>query len=245
MFDLTGKGALITGASGGIGGAIAHRLHGAGANCALSGTNAGKLEALAAQLGDRAHVVPCNLADRAAVSKLAGEAEAKVGTLDILVNNAGVTKDNLFMRMKDEEWDEVLAVDLTAAFALSRAAVRNMMRRQWGRIINITSISGVFGNPGQANYAAAKAGLAGMAKSIGREVAARGITVNCIAPGFISTAMTDVLNDKQVETIKMMIPAARFGQPDDIAMAALYLASEEASYITGQTLHVNGGMVMP
>lgn len=244
MFDLTGKGALVTGATGGIGGAIARALHAAGANVAISGTKADKLDALASQLKERVHIVPCNLSERPAVQKLVGEAEAKLGTLDILVNNAGMTRDNLFMRMKDDEWDQVLAVDLTAAFVLSRTAVRNMMRRQWGRIINIASISGVIGNPGQANYAAAKAGLVGMTKSIAREVAARGITANCIAPGFIKTAMTDVLNEKQTETIAAVIPAGIFGVPEDIAAATLYLASEEARYMTGQTLHINGGMVM-
>ena len=244
MFSLTGKGALVTGATGGIGEAIARVLHGAGANVAISGTRADRLEALAADLKERVHVLPCNLSDRAAVQKLAGEAEAKVGTLDILVNNAGMTKDNLFMLMKDDEWDQVLAVDLTAAFTLCRGAVRNMMRRRWGRIINITSISGIIGNPGQGNYAAAKAGMIGMTKSLAREVASRGITANCIAPGFIKTAMTDALNEKQVEAIAQHIPAATFGVPDDIAAAALFLASEEARYMTGQTLHVNGGMVM-
>lgn len=244
MFDLSGKGALVTGATGGIGGAIARKLHGAGATVALSGTNAAKLESLAAELGDRAHITPCNLSDRAAVAKLAAEAEEKVGTLDIVVNNAGLTRDNLFMRMKDEEWDEVLAVDLTASFSISRAAVRNMMRRQWGRIINIGSISGIVGNPGQANYAAAKAGMVGMTKSIAREVASRGITANCIAPGFIKTPMTEALTEKQVETIMSVIPSGRFGLPEDIAVAVLYLASQEAGYVTGQTLHVNGGMSM-
>ena len=244
MFSLAGKGALVTGATGGIGESIARVLHGAGATVAISGTRAEKREALAADLNERVHIVPCNLADRAAVQKLAGEAEAKVGTLDVLVNNAGMTKDNLFMRMKDEEWDQVLAVDLTSAFMLSRAAVRNMMRRQWGRIVNITSISGIIGNPGQGNYAAAKAGMIGMTKSLAREVASRGITANCIAPGFIKTAMTDALNEKQVEAIAQHIPAAKFGLPEDIAAATLYLASEEARYMTGQTLHVNGGMVM-
>ncbi len=244
MFDLAGKGALVTGATGGIGEAIARVLHGAGATVAISGTKVDRLETLAADLKERVHIVPCNLSDRAAVQKLAGDAEAKVGTLDILVNNAGMTKDNLFMRMKDEEWDQVLAVDLTSAFILSRAAVRNMMRRQWGRIINITSISGIIGNPGQGNYAAAKAGMIGMTKSLAREVASRGITANCIAPGFIKTAMTDALNEKQVEAIAQHIPATTFGTPDDIAAAALFLASQEARYMTGQTLHVNGGMVM-
>ncbi|HEX5600112.1 MAG: 3-oxoacyl-[acyl-carrier-protein] reductase [Pseudomonadota bacterium] len=244
MFNLTGRGALITGASGGIGSAIARKLHAAGASVAISGTKIDRLEALANELNERVHIVPCDLSDRAAVQKLAGEAEAKLGTLDILVNNAGVTKDNLFVRMKDEEWDEVIAVNLTATFILCRAALRNMMRRQWGRIINITSISGIIGNPGQGNYAAAKAGMIGMTKSLAREVASRGITANCIAPGFIKTAMTDVLTEKQVEAIAQHIPAAKFGEPDDIAAAALYLASEEARYMTGQTLHVNGGMAM-
>ena len=244
MFNLTGRGALITGASGGIGSAIARKLHAAGASVAISGTKIDRLEALANELNERVHIVPCDLSDRAAVQKLAGEAEAKLGTLDILVNNAGVTKDNLFVRMKDEEWDEVIAVNLTATFILCRAALRNMMRRKWGRIINITSISGIIGNPGQGNYAAAKAGMIGMTKSLAREVASRGITANCIAPGFIKTAMTDVLTEKQVEAIAQHIPAAKFGEPDDIAAAALYLASEEARYMTGQTLHVNGGMAM-
>ncbi len=244
MFNLAGRGALVTGATGGIGNAIARKLHAAGATVAISGTKADRLEALAGELKERVHIVPCDLSDRAAVQKLTGEAEAKLGTLDILVNNAGMTKDNLFMRMKDEEWDQVIAVDLTSAFMLSRAAVRNMMRRQWGRIINITSISGIIGNPGQGNYAAAKAGMIGMTKSLAREVASRGITANCIAPGFIKTAMTDALNEKQVEAIATHIPAGTFGTPDDIAAAALYLASEEARYMTGQTLHVNGGMAM-
>ena len=244
MFNLSGKGALVTGATGGIGGAIARKLHAAGAAVAISGTKVDRLEALAAELGDRVHIVPCDLSDRAAVQKLAGEAEAKLGTLDILVNNAGLTRDNLFMRMKDEEWDQVIAVNLTSTFMLCRAAVRNMMRRQWGRIINITSVSGIIGNPGQGNYAAAKAGMIGMTKSLAREVASRGITANCIAPGFIKTAMTDVLTEKQVEAIAQHIPVGTFGTPDDIAAGALYLASEEARYVTGQTLHINGGMAM-
>ena len=244
MFDLKGKGALVTGATGGIGGAIARALHGAGATVAISGTKAEKLEGLAAELKERVHVLPCNLADRAAVTKLAGEAEAKVGTLDILVNNAGITRDNLFMRMTDEEWDQVLAVNLTSAFTLCRGAVRNMMRRRHGRIINIASVSGILGNPGQGNYSAAKAGMIGMTKSLAREVASRGITANCIAPGFITTAMTEVLNEKIVEEAKKHIPVGTFGTTNDIAAAALYLASAEAGYITGQTLHVNGGMVM-
>ncbi|MEL6373354.1 MAG: 3-oxoacyl-[acyl-carrier-protein] reductase [Pseudomonadota bacterium] len=244
MFDLTGKGALVTGATGGIGGAVAKVLHDAGATVVLSGRRADVLEQLAGELGERAHVVACDLADRAAVAKLAGEAEGKLGTLDILVNNAGLTKDNLFMRMTDEEWDQVIAVDLTSAFTLCRAALRNMMRRRTGRIVNITSISGVIGNPGQANYAAAKAGMVGMTKSLAREVATRGITANCIAPGFIKTAMTDALNEKQVEAIAQVIPAGTFGTPEDIAAAVRYLASDEANYVTGQTLHINGGMAM-
>jgi 3-oxoacyl-[acyl-carrier protein] reductase len=244
MFSLAGRSALVTGATGGIGGAIARTLHGAGAAVAISGTNAAKLDQLAFELKERVQILPCNLADRAAVQKLASDAEAKLGQLDILVNNAGVTRDNIFMRMKDEEWDQVLAVDLTSAFVLSRTALRGMMRRQWGRVINITSISGVLGNPGQANYAAAKAGMIGMTKSLAREVATRGITANCIAPGFIKTPMTDALTEKQVEQIMAIIPSGRFGVPEDIAAATLYLASEEAKYVTGQTLHINGGMAM-
>ena len=244
MFDLTGKGALVTGATGGIGGAIARALHGAGATVAISGTRAEKLEELSGDLGERIHVLPCNLSDREAIKQLAVDAESKVGTLDIVVNNAGLTKDNLFMRMTDDEWDQVLAVDLTAAFALCRAAVRNMMRRRNGRIINISSVSGIIGNPGQANYSAAKAGMIAMTKSLAREVASRGITANCIAPGFITTPMTDVLNDAVLEEAKKHIPSKTFGTPEDIAVAALYLASDEASYMTGQTLHINGGMVM-
>ena len=243
-FDLTGRGALVTGASGGIGEAVARAMHARGATVALSGTKREKLEALAASLGTRVHVTPCDLSDRAAVGKLAGEAEKALGTLDILVNNAGVTKDNLFMMMKDDEWDKVIAVNLTSAFTLIKGAVRGMMRRRFGRIINVASISGVIGNPGQANYAASKAGLIGMTKSMAREVASRGITANCIAPGFIKTAMTDALNEKQVEQIAQHIPSGSFGAPDDIAAAAVFLASNEARYITGQTIHVNGGMVM-
>ena len=244
MFDLTGKCALITGASGGIGEAIAAALHGQGATVALSGTRREKLDEVAARLGSRAHVLPCDLHDRAAVAALVQQAEAAMGQLDILVNNAGITKDNLFMRMKDEEWDEVLAVNLTASFTLCRAALRNMMRRRSGRIINIASVSGTLGNPGQGNYAASKAGLVGMTKSLAREVASRGITANCIAPGFIETPMTHGLNEKQVEAIAGAIPAGVFGKPLDIAAAAVFLASEEARYITGETLHINGGMVM-
>ena len=244
MFNLTGKGALVTGATGGIGEAIARALHGQGANLVVSGTKADKLEALVNELGTRAHALPCNLSDRAAVGKLAAEAESKLGQLDILVNNAGITKDNLFMRMTDEEWDQVIAVNLTATFTLCRTAVRNMMRRRYGRIVNITSISGVIGNPGQGNYAASKAGMIGMTKSLAREVATRGITANCIAPGFIETAMTGALNEKQIAQIAQVIPANVFGKPSDIASAVVYLASEEARYMTGQTLHINGGMAM-
>ena len=244
MFDLTSKTALVTGATGGIGEAIARALHARGATVALSGTRAEKLEALAADLGERVHVLPANLSDRAAVDALVPAAEAAMGQLDILVNNAGITRDNLFMRMKDEEWDDVIEVNLTASFRLCRAAVKGMMRRRYGRIINIASVVGVTGNPGQGNYAAAKAGLIGMAKSLAREVASRNITVNTIAPGFIETPMTDALNDKQKESILTTVPAGRLGKADEIAAAALYLASEEAAYVTGETLHVNGGMAM-
>ena len=243
MFDLTGKGALVTGATGGIGGEIAKALKAQGAKVAISGTREDRLQALAAEIGDVA-ALPCNLKDRTAVAALAGQAENAVGTLDIVVNNAGITRDNLFMRMRDEEWDEVIAVNLTATFVLCRAALRNMMRRRYGRIINIASISGVIGNPGQGNYAASKAGMVGMTKSLAREVASRGITANCIAPGFIQTPMTDALNEKQVEAIAGAIPAGVFGKPEDIAAAVVYLASGEARYVTGETIHVNGGMVM-
>ncbi|GFO83019.1 3-oxoacyl-[acyl-carrier-protein] reductase [Methyloceanibacter sp.] len=244
MFDLNGKGALVTGATGGIGGAIAKALHTQGASVAISGTNAGKLEALASELGDRVFVLPCDLRDRAAVAALADEADKTLGQVDILVNNAGITKDNLFMRMKDEEWDDVLSVNLTSVFTLTRGVLRGMMRRRGGRVVNIASISGVFGNPGQGNYAASKAGLVGMTKSLAREVAARGITANCIAPGFISTPMTDALTEKQVEAIAAAIPAQSFGKPEDVAAAVVFFASDEASYITGETMHVNGGMIM-
>jgi 3-oxoacyl-[acyl-carrier protein] reductase len=243
MFDLTGKGALVTGATGGIGGEIAKALKAQGAKVAISGTRQDRLDALAAEIGD-VTAVPCNLMDRTAVANLAAQAESAVGTLDIVVNNAGITRDNLFMRMRDEEWDEVMAVNLTATFVLCRAALRNMMRRRYGRIINIASISGVIGNPGQGNYAASKAGMVGMTKSLAREVASRGITANCIAPGFIQTPMTDALNEKQVEAIAGAIPAGVFGKPEDIAAAVVYLASGEARYVTGETIHVNGGMVM-
>lgn len=247
MFDLTGKSALVTGTTGGIGEAIAKMLHKAGATVAISGRKAEKLEALKAELGDRCVIVPCDLGDKAQVAKLIDEAvKALGGRLDILVNNAGLTKDNLFMVMKDEQWDEVIAVNLTSTFMLMRAATRSMLRNKsnYGRIINISSVSGIMGNPGQGNYAASKAGMIGMSKSLAREVANRGITVNCIAPGFIKTAMTDVLNEKQVEAISQHIPAARFGSPDEIAAGVLYLASPEAAYMTGQTLHINGGMIM-
>ncbi len=244
MFDLTGKTALITGASGGIGEAIARTLHQAGATIAISGTREEKLSAIADSLGERVHTLPCNLSDREAVAALVGRAEDAMERLDILVNNAGITKDNLFMRMKDDEWDDVIAVNLTAAFTLMRAAQRGMMRNRYGRIVNIASISGIIGNPGQANYAASKAGLVGMSKSLAREIAPRGITVNCISPGFIQTPMTDELNEKQVEAIAAAIPSGKFGEPNDIASAVLYLSSDEAKYMTGQTLHINGGMVM-
>ena len=244
IFDLSGKCALVTGASGGIGAEIARTLHSQGATVAVSGTRAPRLEELAHTLGERAHVIACDLSDRAAVSQLVPRTEAALGSLDIIINNAGVTSDNLFMRMRDDEWDRVIAVNLTAAFTICRAALRGMMRRRYGRIINISSISGVIGNPGQGNYAASKAGLVGMTKSLAREVAARGITANCISPGFIKTPMTDELNEKQVEAIAAAIPAARFGEASDIAAAALYLASSEAGYVTGETIHVNGGMVM-
>jgi len=246
MFELTGKNALVTGATGGIGEGIARALHAAGAQVAISGRQVEKLEALAKDLGEGVHVVPCDLADKAAVAKLIDNAVAKLGRLDILVCNAGLTKDNLFMVMKDEQWDDVIAVNLTSTFMLMRAAARHMLRSKtgYGRIINISSVSGIIGNPGQGNYAASKAGMIGMTKSLAREVANRGITANCIAPGFIKTAMTDVLNEKQVDEIKQHIPAQRFGSPADIAAAAVFLASNEAGYMTGQTLHVNGGMAM-
>ncbi len=244
MFDLTGKKALITGASGGIGGAIARALHGAGAEVGLSGTRVEPLEALAGALGERAHVLPCNLSDPEAVEALPKQAAEAMGGLDILVNNAGITRDNIFMRMKDEEWQSVLDVNLTAAMRLCRAVMRPMMKARWGRIVNIGSVVGSTGNAGQANYAAAKAGLVGLTKSIAQEVASRGITANVVAPGFIATAMTDKLTDDQKERINAQIPAARMGTPEEIAAAVLYLASPEAAYVTGATLHVNGGMAM-
>lgn len=244
MFDLTDKKALVTGASGGIGGAIARNLHEAGAHVALSGTRVEPLEALAQELGSRAHVVPCNLSDMDAVDALPKTASEALGGLDILVNNAGITRDNLFMRMSDDEWDSVLAVNLTSTMRLCRAVLRPMMKARWGRIVNISSIVGVTGNPGQGNYAASKAGVIGMSKSLAAEVASRGITVNCVAPGFITTAMTDALGDAQKEKLLSAIPAGRMGEVAEIAAAVHYLASGEAGYITGQTLHINGGMAM-
>lgn len=244
MFDLTGRTALVTGATGGIGEAIARALHAQGATVAISGTRAPVLETLAAGLGDRVRVFPANLSERASVDALVPAVETAFGKLDILVNNAGITRDNLFMRMKDEEWDQVLEVNLTAGFRLARAAVKGMMKRRFGRIVGITSVVGVTGNPGQGNYAAAKAGMIGMSKSLAQEVASRGITVNCIAPGFIETPMTDALNEKQKEAILGAVPAGRLGTPAEIAAAVVYLASDEAAYSTGQTLHVNGGMAM-
>jgi len=244
MFDLTGRTALVTGATGGIGAAIARALHANGAIVAISGRRRDMLDALAGQLGGRVHVFPCDLANKEEVESLVPAAEAAMDHIDILVNNAGITRDNIFMRLKDADWDEVLAVDLGAAFRLARAAVRGMMRRRFGRIIGIASVVGVTGNAGQANYAAAKAGMIAMAKSLAQEVAARGVTVNTIAPGFIETAMTNALADKQKDAILSLVPAGRFGAPDDVAAAAVYLASHEAAYVTGQTLHVNGGMAM-
>jgi len=244
MFDLTGKTALVTGATGGIGGAIARALHGRGATVALSGTRRDPLDRLAAELAARVHVLPCNLADAAEVERLVPGAEEVMGTLDILVNNAGITRDNIFMRLKDDDWDQVIAVDLTAGFRLARAAVRGMMRRRYGRIIGITSVVGVTGNAGQGNYAAAKAGMIGMSKALAQEIASRGVTVNCVAPGFIETAMTEGLNEKQRDAILPRVPVGRLGTSSEIAAAVVYLASGEAAYVTGQTLHVNGGMAM-
>ena len=244
MFDLTGKCALVTGASGGIGGEIARVLHGAGATVALSGTRVEPLAALAAELGARASVLTCNLADAAAVEALPKAAADKMGAVDILVNNAGITRDNLFMRMSDDEWQSVLDVNLTSTFRLCRGVLRGMMKARWGRIVNISSVVGVTGNPGQANYAAAKAAMVGMSKSLAAEVASRNITVNCVAPGFIATAMTQKLNDVQNARILAAVPAGRMGEPREIAAAVLYLSSAEAGYVTGATLHVNGGMAM-
>ena len=244
MFDLTGKNALVTGASGGIGGAIAKSLYDAGATVALSGTRVAPLEELAASLGPRAHVLPCNLSDAEAVTALPKQAIEALGSVDVLVNNAGITRDNLFMRMSDDEWSSVLEVNLTSTMRLCKGVMRGMMKARWGRIVNISSIVGATGNPGQANYAASKAGMVGMSKSIAYEVASRGITVNCVAPGFITTAMTEKLTDDQKAAILTQVPAGRMGDPEEIAAAVLFLSSPEAAYITGTTLHVNGGMAM-
>jgi 3-oxoacyl-[acyl-carrier protein] reductase len=244
MFDLTGKKALVTGATGGLGGAIAQALHGQGAEIVLSGTRAEKLETLRSELGARAHVVACDLANASAVDELVGKASDAMGGLDILVANAGITRDGLLMRMKDEDWDAVLKVNLESYFRLSRAAMRGMMKQRWGRIIGITSIVGVTGNPGQANYAASKAGMIGFTKAIAQEVASRGVTANCVAPGFIASPMTDALNDAQKQAILQKIPSGGLGSGADVAAAVVYLASVEAGYVTGQTLHVNGGMAM-
>lgn len=244
MFDLTGKAALVTGASGGIGAEIARALHQAGASVGLSGTREAPLQALAEELGDRAFVLPCNLSDPQAVEALPKSALAALGGLDIVVNNAGITRDNLAMRMTDEQWAQVLDVNLTASMRLMRGALRPMMKARWGRIVNITSVVGATGNPGQMNYAAAKAGLVGASKSLAQEVASRGITVNCVAPGFIATPMTDALSDDQKAAINGRIPAGRMGSPTEIAAGVLYLASHEAAYVTGAVLHINGGMAM-
>lgn len=244
MFDLSGKCALVTGASGGIGRAIAAALHARGAVVALSGTREEALRGLAAELGERAHVTPANLADAAAADALVRDAEAAMGGVDILINNAGLTRDNLAMRLKDEDWQTVLDVNLTAAFRLSRAVLRGMMKKRWGRIIGIASVVGVTGNAGQANYAASKAGMIGMSKSLAQEVASRGITVNCVAPGLIASAMTEALSEDQQRKINATIPAGRIGTPEEVAAGVAYLASDEAAYVTGQTLHINGGMAM-
>ncbi|MDR6292811.1 MULTISPECIES: 3-oxoacyl-[acyl-carrier-protein] reductase [Inquilinus] len=244
MFDLNGKSALVTGASGDIGRAIATLLHAQGATVALSGTKVEKLEALAKALGDRAHVVPGDLSSAEGAESVSKAAEAATGGIDILVNNAGLTRDGLAMRMKDEDFETVLDVNLVSGFRLARAALRGMMKRRWGRIVSITSIVGHTGNPGQVNYAASKAGMTGMTKALAQEVASRGITVNCVAPGFVASAMTDALNDEQKARIATTIPMARMGEPAEIASAVLYLASLEAAYVTGQTIHVNGGMAM-
>lgn len=244
MFDLTGKNALVTGATGGLGNAIARKLHAQGATVALSGTREAVLQELADELGERAHVLPCNLSDAEAVDALPKQAAEAMGSLDILVANAGITKDQLLMRMKDEDWDQVIRINLESYFRLSRAALRGMMKSRWGRIIGITSVVGVTGNPGQTNYCASKAGMIGFSKSLAQEVAARGVTVNCVAPGFIASPMTDVLTDDQKSAILSKIPAGDLGSGDDIAGAVVYLASQEANYMTGQTLHVNGGMAM-
>ena len=244
MFDLTGKTALVTGATGGIGGAIARALHKQGATVAISGTRKEVLDTFAAELKDRVHVLPCDLSNKDSVEALVPDAEKALGQLDILVANAGITKDGLFVALKDDDWDQVLNVNLTSTFRLARAAVKLMMRKRFGRIIGITSVVGITGNPGQANYTATKAGMIGMFKSIGKEYAKRGVTANCVAPGFIATPMTDKLNEKQREAIMAMVPAGRLGAGSDVAAAVVYLASDEAAYVTGQTLHVNGGMAM-
>lgn len=244
MFNLENKSALVTGATGGIGEAIARALHAQGATVGISGRKEDKLKALAADLGDRVFVLPADLSTPEAAADLAKRAEEAMGQVDILVNNAGLTRDNLSMRMKDEEWQGVIDVNLTSPFMLAKALQRGMMKRRWGRIINIASVVGVTGNPGQCNYVASKAGMIGWSKAMAQEVASRGITVNCIAPGFIATAMTDALNDQQKEAINGRIPAGRMGGPEDIAAASVYLSAEETGYVTGQTIHVNGGMAM-
>lgn len=244
MFDLSGKTALVTGATGGIGGSIARTLHAQGAAVVLSGTRGDALQALAGELGERVFVKPCNLSDASAVDALFGEAEALAGQVDILVANAGITRDGLLLRMKDEDWETVLKVNLESYFRLSRAALKGMMKRRWGRIVGITSVVGVMGNPGQANYAASKAGMIGFSKSLAQEVASRNVTVNCVAPGFIASPMTDALNEAQKAGIIAKVPSGRLGGGEDIGAAVAYLVSEEAAYVTGQTLHVNGGMVM-
>jgi 3-oxoacyl-[acyl-carrier protein] reductase len=244
MFDLTGKTALVTGASGAIGGAIARALHGNGATIAMSGTRREQLDTLASELGSRVHVLPCDLADKDAVEALVPAAEEAMEKLDILVANAGVTKDNLFVQLRDEDWEKVIGVNLTATFRLTRAAVSRMMRRRWGRVIGITSVSGYTGNAGQANYTASKAAMVGMLKTVAMEYAKRNVTANCIAPGLVTSAMTDKLNDKQREAILSRVPMGRLGTPQEIAAAAVYLASDEAAYVTGQTIHINGGMAM-
>ena len=244
MFDLTNKTALVTGATGGIGEAIARALHGLGASVVISGTRAERLESLVGDLGDRCHVAAANLSEPDAPDALVKAANDAAGGVDILVNNAGLTRDNLAMRMKDEEWQQVIDVNLSASFRLSRAVLRGMMKARWGRVVTVTSVVGATGNPGQANYAASKAGLTGMSKALAQEVASRGVTVNCIAPGFIETPMTDVLSDDQKAGLLERIPSGRLGLPDDVAASVAYLASDEAAYVTGQTLHVNGGMAM-
>ncbi len=244
MFDLTGKNALITGASGGIGGNIARALHGAGATVGLSGTRVEPLQALADDLGERAHVLPCNLGDPDSVEALPKQAAAAMGSVDILVNNAGITRDNLFMRMSDDEWQSVIDINMTATMKLCKGVIRSMMKSRWGRIVNVSSVVAAIGNPGQANYAASKAGMIGFSKALAHEVATRGITVNAVAPGFITTAMTEKLTDEQRKGLLLKVPAGRMGDPEEIAAAVLYLASPEAGYVTGSTLHVNGGMAM-